>query len=48
MYVEESDVGGGREGGEGGVTEIHVPLHDIAESAEPTPKKDNKPQTPAK
>ena len=47
VYVEECDVGGER-GGEGGAVE--VPLHDIAESAEEqqTPKKDKKPQTPAK
>ena len=46
VYVEESDVGG-REAGEGGVTE--VPLHDIAEAAEQqTPKNDKKPQTNTK
>ena len=45
MYVDESDVGGEREGEEGGATE--VPQRDVAESADQqkTPKKS---QTPAK
>lgn len=47
MYIEECDVGGDGERGERGATE--VPHDDIATSAEQqTPKKDNKPHTPAK
>lgn len=48
VYVEESDMGGEREGGEeGGASE--PPQPDTAESAEQqTPKKERKSVTPAK